>query len=276
MPTIQQNSSESQVSVDDGILSAESGLIIYRISTGICTRPNVPYLKGVNHKTHEVLIFRPDCGCWDCPHCAEILVRKHRFRAVHGLQVLSEGGASSDFVTITSHEKLDHQKSLDVLPKAWKKLRERMNYSAGKSEYLLIPEFHKKGRVHFHMLTTAQLPGRWWKNNARECGFGFMSDAQEVKALGGVANYVSKYLTKMLQSPNLPEHFRRVRTSHGFPKLPDMPPNPDWDFSIIPPKDGLQNVVDWALSIGYTPILSNGTDAWDFVEVPKSGEILPE
>jgi len=266
MSTLQQNQLENQPSVDDGILSAESGLIIYRITPEICTRPNVPYLRGINHKTKQVLIFRPDCGCWDCAHCADILVKKHRFRAVNGLRVLSDAGMSSDFVTITSHEKLNHQQSLDVLPKAWGKLRDRMHYAAGKSEYLLIPEFHKKGRVHFHMITTAKLPARWWKDNARECGFGFMSDAKEVQKLGGVSNYVTKYLTKMLQFSNLPEHFRRVRTSQGFPKLPEMPENPDWSFVKIPREISLSMTIHHAEGLGYQVILSNGTDAWDFVE----------
>lgn len=266
MPTLHENSLENQQSVDDGILSAESGLIIYRISRGICTRPNVPYLRGINHQTKQVLIFRPDCGCWDCEHCAAILVKKHRFRAVNGLKVLSDAGSAADFVTVTSHEKLDHGGSLAALPKAWGQLRQRVNYVAGKSEYLLIPEFHKKGRVHFHMLTTAILPARWWKDNARSCGFGFMSDAQEVKALGGVSNYVTKYLTKMIQNSNLPEHFRRVRASNGFPKLPDMPANPDWDFTKIPREVSIAMTVHHAEGLGYQVILSNGTDAWDLVE----------
>lgn len=272
MPTLQPNPFDGQPSVDDGISSPEGGLILYRISTQICTRPNVPVLRGINHVRSEVMFFRPNCGCWDCPHCSELLARKWRYRAVNGLRQLEDAGSRADFVTITSHEKLDHAGSLRVLPAAWKKLRIRIVRAAGKCEYFQIPEFHKNGRVHFHMLTTAILPQKWWKDNARQCGFGFMSDVQEVKQLGGVSNYVGKYLTKMLQNWNIPEHFRRVRTSQGFPKLPDMPPNPEWQFDVLPRQLSLQTAVNAAQLDGYAVIVTNGTDAWDIVGMFDGGE----
>ena len=225
MSTIEPIDDESQSSPASDFMSPAGGLIVYRTiqqNSEICTALNRPFLKAINHSTKQVVLFRPRCKSWRCPGCAKINAQKVVLRAANGSEVMQSRGAVLDFVTVTSHEKLDPAASLAVLPKAWNKLNRRMSREAASHEYLAIPEQHKDGRWHLHAIVTAKLPKKWWKDNARQCGLGYQSDVQEVRTLGGVAYYVSKYVSKTLENPNLPKNFRRVRASHGWPELPAM------------------------------------------------------
>jgi hypothetical protein len=137
------------------------------------------------------------------------------------------------FVTITSNEKLDPKGSWWVLPDAWKKLHARIGRKTDGHQYYAVPELHKSDKVHLHMLTTATMRKKWWKDNARECGFGYQNDVQEVVAVGGVGSYVTKYLNKTLQFSNLKPGTRRVRTSQQWPKLPPMAEAEGWEITLM-------------------------------------------
>lgn len=86
--------------------------------------------------------------------------------------------------------------------------------------YLLITEEHKNGRLHAHFLSNAQMPTRWYKNNARQCGLGYEAKVEAVETDGKAAAYISKYIAKSLGGQSLPPHFRRVRCSQNWAELP--------------------------------------------------------
>lgn len=267
MSSLSQNPDDCQPSDDLSFLSAESGLIIYRvIQQDSCVAPRRPILRAVNSTLQQVVFFRPLCKSWNCPYCAPRRATMWQIRAVTGVQVFRDLGRPVDFVTVTSHEKLSASASQAVLGSAWNKLRTRLSRDGGDDvEYFAVPEQHKNGRWHLHAIVTVQLKKRWWKDNARECGFGFQSDVQEVKSLGGVGSYVSKYLTKSLEIENAPRRFRRVRLSHGWPEQPKYE-KPGWEFSKLPGDRPLNDAVRAYREARFTVVMSDGTAAWDWLE----------
>ena len=250
--------------------SPNGGLILIRITQQKreCTAPNRPLLKAVSIDKKTVVFFHPRCGMWNCPACGEINAYKAVRRAAIGEQVIIDAGMKLDFITVTSHEKLTPTASLAVLPKAWNKLNIRIKreLTGLTIEYFTVPEQHKDGRWHMHGLTTAKLPRKWWKDNARECGLGYQSDVQEVSDLGGVAPYIGKYMTKMLQNTNLPKHFRRIRTSKGWPKLPNVEPLEGWQVMTIPHEASLQSETDTYQAAGITCVIADEISSWDYMK----------
>lgn len=257
----------SQVKNPSEFVPPEGGLIVYRTFTpdGGCQTPNRPMLKAVNPDTREVLFFRPLCKTRSCSYCRQILAKRWVIRAVEGAKVLSSVGVL-DFLTVTSHEKLDPSGSLAVLPKAWKNLHRRVERASGdQPAYYAVPEQHKNGRWHMHAIINVHLSRKWWKDNARSCGLGYQSDVQEVHSLGGVSFYVTKYLTKTLQNSNLPKGAKVVRTSHNWPPLPELPMPPGWTFRQLGKRE-LNLETDRYLNLGYSVVLADADGAWDWLE----------
>lgn len=125
------------------------------------------------------------------------------------------------FVTLTSNAKArGMRKSVWVWRHAWPKLYARAKRAAGAFDYCLLPEAHKDGTLHVHIITSAALTQRWYKDNAAECGLGYQSDCQPVRSAKQAAGYVTKYVTKGLRDANWPVGFRRVRVSRGWTKRP--------------------------------------------------------
>jgi hypothetical protein len=268
MSTLLPEGLESQSADAPVFQSPAGGLIVYRVSeqNSGCSAVNRPLIKAINRNSKQVVLFHPRCKSWRCPGCAKINAQKVVLRAVNGSEVLRSQGAAIDFVTITSHEKLDPAASLAVLPLAWAKLNRRIKRAAQSPEYFAIPEQHSDGRWHLHAMTTARLPKKWWKDNARSCGLGYQSDVQEVKSLGGVAYYVGKYVAKELKNTNLPTHFRRVRPSQGWPELPAMKPLEGWEFLPVDAHVPMQHETDVYQRMGYTVVLADEKSSWDWIE----------
>lgn len=176
------------------------------------------------------------------------------------------GGAVLNFLTLTSHERLNASGSLKVWPKAWAKLRERVRYETGGFQFLLVPEQHKNHRLHVHAIETAGLGRRWWKDNARECGLGFMADETEVQTAGGAASYTTKYLTKALLYQHWPKGFRRVRTSQGWPKLEKTEQPDDWYFEPLKRAERLDRAIDDLERAGYDVIVLDHYEAWEVIQ----------
>jgi hypothetical protein len=136
------------------------------------------------------------------------------------------------FLTLTSHEHLETlSKTLYVWPKAWNKLRQRANYAVrAKWHWVMIPEMHKDGRLHVHLIESAGLGTRWWKDNARASGLGWRAEEEEFKSGADnparAASYASKYLGKQLGVRSWPRYFHHIRTSQHFPELPPFGENP--------------------------------------------------
>lgn len=171
------------------------------------------------YEEHRALVTDADCDSWKCPECAERLASRWSMRAEAGARKLIEAGATVDFVTLTSHERLRTFEDCErVWRSAWQKLHLRLNRAGDTREYLLIPERHKDGRMHAHALWTFGVSRRWLKDNARACGLGYQADVKHVLEPHHATRYVTKYIGKSL-GENVPAHFRRVRVSAAWAEL---------------------------------------------------------
>ncbi|GAI25146.1 unnamed protein product, partial [marine sediment metagenome] len=87
---------------------------------------------------------------------------------------------------------------------------------------MLISEYHKDGRVHWHMLIDAPVGRRWLKDSAAACGLGWITDCQPVHDSYRTIMYVAKYLGKTIDNVQWPRNLRRIGTSQKWPVLPDL------------------------------------------------------
>lgn len=223
-------------------------------------------MKGVNHEQQKAVFFRPRCKLWSCPACADINKGLWAVRAFHGAERLQESAKTINFLTLTSHEKLTPQGTLKIWPKAWARLRERARYETGGFDYLLVPERHKNQRLHVHAIETAGLGKRWWKDNARAVGLGFMADETVANTAGGAAYYTVKYLTKSLETQQWPKGFRRVRTSRTWPKLEQNQTPEGWTFAPLARRESLLDVVTHYENMGYDVIILDHLEAWEAIQ----------
>ena len=204
-------------------------------STSGCIKPTRPWMVGWENENEIGYIFRPDCKCWNCEACSAHLRTRWSVRVFLATQKYIADGEGFRFLTLTSHEYLKTLSStLYVWPKAWKKLLARANYAVdGTWHWALIPEMHKDGRLHVHLIESANLGTKWWKDNARASGLGWRAEEEEFKAGGAepgrAAAYASKYLGKQLGVKNWPRYFHHIRTSQHYPELPPMGENPYLD-----------------------------------------------
>jgi len=232
----------------------------------LCQAPGRPYLFGLNHELKRAVYFQPRCKSWGCPACAKTNRELWSLRARHGAEVIQALNYHNNFLTITSHEKLDAAGSLAVWPKAWMKLSARARYKSGGFMYLGVPEQHKDGRLHFHAIESAGLGERWWKDNARECGLGYMAEEEIARTPQGAAFYVVKYVTKSIEYQEWPRGFRRVRTSQNWPKLPENEQAEGWTFKPLPVGMPLADKVAALLAGGFVVEHLNHRSAWDYIK----------
>jgi len=237
-----------------------------------CETPNRPYLLAYNPTLLKAVIFRPRCKMWSCRYCAKVNAGLWAIKAFNGAEVFEHNGQRVSFLTLTSHEKLDPESSLAVFPKSWAMLSTRARRAAESFDYLLIPEKHEDGRVHVHAIETADLGKRWWKDNARQSGMGYMADESEVRTPAGASWYVVKYIGKALKTTDWPKGFRRVRTSRSWPKLPVQTVLIDWSWLVIKHPDSLDETRGRYEGAGYEVALLGGNEAWRYVR----GELLTD
>lgn len=192
-----------------------------------CTSRSRAFVIVPSAKGDVVLVHALRCKQWKCRSCAELNKDRWMDRIERHVKATMEQGTVWFFVTVTSSAKArGFTKSIWVWRHAWPKLYARMKRKAGKFEYCLLPERHRDGTLHVHMLTTADMKVRWYKDNAPSCGLGYQNDVTRVTTAGQAARYVTKYIGKTLHDANWPSKFRRVRVSRGWPKrsgkgLPD-------------------------------------------------------
>jgi len=143
-------------------------------------------------------------------------------RAEIGASQLMRAGDKIDFVTITSHEKLPTFAATEKVwrESAWPNLYAVLKRKKPTLEYMIVPEKHDDGRMHVHALWNADVTKRWLKDNARKRGLGYECDVSHLRDSGRAAQYTAKYLGKSLDANDIP-HFRRVRTSQGWPDIPN-------------------------------------------------------
>jgi hypothetical protein len=232
-----------------------------------CSTPNRPWMVAQNANTKMAIFFQPTCKLWSCPFCAEINAKRWVLRGFNGVQTLQEKGITVDFVTITSHEKLSAEQTFRVFPLAWPKLYRRYKRAVEKSDpkaFIAVPERHKDGRLHSHLLISGHLGTRWWKDNARECGLGYKASEDEIKTLG-IAAYISKYISKTLDE-KWPKGKRRVNTSRTWPALPEMPLKLGWSFRTMATDEKLKPILGDLTGSGYTVFGVPTAKAWTLLD----------
>lgn len=131
---------------------------------------------------------------------------------------------------------------------------------------MVIPERHQNNRVHIHGIFTTDLPKRWWKDNARACGMGFMAEKDAVYSAWGAGAYMGKYLFKQQQDTRWAKGFRRVRTSRQFPKLETLPRHPDWLFNAVAGHDAQKDAMDFLVERGWKVAMADHATAWALLD----------
>jgi hypothetical protein len=248
---------------------AASGLIYIEqlAANDECNIPNRPWMVAQNANTKMAIFFKPTCKLWSCPYCAKVNAGRWIIRGFNGTQALLAEGWRTDFVTITSHERLTPAMSFRVLPLAWPKLYRRYKRAVSKDDpkaFIAVPERQpKSGKAHAHLIITGGLSKRWWKDNARECGLGYQSDVKDANL--GAAGYLAKYLGKTLEE-KWPKGKRRVNTSRNWPQLPDMPAKPGWKFATQATDAKLSPVLGVLSANGYTVMGVTTTNAWRLLD----------
>lgn len=184
----------------------------------MCQRAGL--LVGWDYVQKRAVVARADCNQWICPECSAKMADRWKLRAQIGVRALLARGDSVDFVTVTGHEKLrDFDATEAVWRKAWPVLYNAVKRQHKALEYFIVPEKHKDGRMHVHIIWNAGVSKRWLKDNARRRGLGYQVDVSHLTDWGHAVKYVTKYLSKTL-GQEMPKRFRRVRVSQGWPDIP--------------------------------------------------------
>ena len=168
------------------------------------------------------------CDQWKCLHCQKLLAYRWAERIRYGI-ALWDGPAY--FWTLTLPGWVNDPKvGYRELPKRWNNFRMAIKRQscAAKFYYAAFVEEHpKRKRIpHLHIVSLLKAPKRL-KDMAYHAGFGYQAKDIEITGKQAAA-YVSKYVSK--QSENMPYHFRRVRISQTWPRLPE----PLSDHEIYP------------------------------------------
>ena len=109
--------------------------------------------------------------------------------------------------------------------------------------YVILPECHKDGRVHWHLVASGNIANRWLKDNAAASGLGYMTTSEPIGEMSAAIGYVSKYISKAIYRANWPPKLRRISTSQKWPELP-LDENHeaqyvDWRYYLTYPPEGL-------------------------------------
>lgn len=171
------------------------------------------------------------------------------------------------FVTLTFNpEKVDsatYETAKNTLLKWCRKMRDRHK----RFDYLMIPELHKSGAVHFHGLL-GDIPAHFVEAvnpktgkplirhnrqvyNLTEWEYGF-TDCEEIENPERAASYITKYVTSALLTDKQMYHKKRYFNSQGLAKPVvafDMSDNTDLDgftpnFGVVKTEVDGRNVID--------------------------------
>lgn len=211
-----------------------------------CQTLKRPVLKAYDDAQKRFVLYQPRCKMWKCAPCAHVNKRLWQAKIGYGYEVYSAQGIDDwRFVTITAR---GYHKTCEECLLAWKqswpKLSSRMRRAFKHMKYVLLPEHHKDGRVHWHMIASGGMTTRWIKNNAYTTGLGYIGEAKPVRDSWQAIHYVSKYITKTIGSEQWPHNLRRIRTSQNWPVLPpanEMPNHDElnWEYWLSYSSDGL-------------------------------------
>lgn len=220
-----------------------------------CQKPGRPFILATLDETKTAYAFRPGCGMWECEACKEVLRRKWVLIALFGAQTLLSAGKKLGFVTVTARggKGRTQERSISQFAIAWPKLARRAKYHGCQPfDYLLVPELHQNGVVHYHLIGTTELPTRWWKDNSAQVGLGYMAKHKELQDVGWVVFYVSKYLGKDLGNKEWPDNLRRIRTSQNWPRPPEFKDERAWEYEVYRERHNILWELDVLRGSGWT------------------------
>lgn len=225
-----------------------------------CESPNRPFLVSVNKQDYTVTVFRPRCKQWSCRYCAGENAADWRVNIARGVTLFQAGGREMSFITITSRggKGRTREKSLEVFRKRFPVFRKRIGYAFGDFEYVAVPEQHKNGVVHMHIIATYSGGQRAIKDMAYKSGFGYIAHVRPVDSGPLAAAYLGKYMGKDFVEVKWPPRFRRVRCSRGWPRVGNDTLEGDnwyqaffslWDVRVeVDYWEGQGFVIDWKRS----------------------------
>jgi len=144
----------------------------------------------------------------------------------------SDGGKvlAGRFVTLTFKENV---RDLTVANREWNRFIDRFNrkfYERGYLKYVGVPEFQKRGAVHYHALFfnmpfLKDAHQKIWDSWGH--GFVFREDVKK----GSVTRYLSKYIEKGFRDPRL-KNRRRYLAARGLLRSKQVRLKEDVDFFI--------------------------------------------
>lgn len=206
-------------------------------------------IKNELDEKQQKLLSRLRCKSWSCDFCAK--GNRSRWQAFL-LDVLPAISEVWSFHTLTLPAWIRKRgdwtpedrtvASLSLIRGNWDKLMKRIKRQVGAVQYFRVFEKHGDGVLHLHFLLSHTIPHdelkkvmpkkttqdhepetyyywRWLKDNAPECGFGFMTSSENltdpVKAVGYTTKYMTKediYIGDMLSKYRI----RRFQSSQGI------------------------------------------------------------
>lgn len=243
------------------------GLTVLEQVAGIACK-NVPYLVGKNEVSKAAVFFKPRCKSWHCAACAKTNADLWQMRATVGADHFIQQGFTVQLVTVTSHERVSRKVAIERLPDNWNRLRNRWQREVGKPAYFIVGETgNKSAHFHLHLITNLSPGERFWKDAARASGMGYIADESDPLVNASRAGfYCGKYLAKQFSAGLYKKGYRRVRCSNSWPKLPKLPRDPNWDFSVVANGEPLSGFIEKLQAQGFRVALADYRSAWSVVD----------
>jgi hypothetical protein len=222
-----------------------------------------PYFAYQMRDKHTYGVVQGSCNKWECPRCGQMVAKGHYGRIVSGARALGANNELW-FITLTCRgkdvsvdEAITHylawtSKFFDACYAKHKRAAVRYHDDTPYA-YVQVTEQQRRGHPHSHVLTTFtpydlanRTVEKWHRNNAgdliaeqvtvlgsiwiesqlRRSGLGEHYDISRVRTVEAVSRYVAKYMFKASQfEARYPKHWRRVRYTPTYPKLPDVKTN---------------------------------------------------
>lgn len=225
-------------------------------------------LIGWDDMAKRCIVARANCDSWSCPECRQRMAERWALRAEMGSRAMIASGQVLDFVTITSHERLQTFEATEAVWRdAWGRLYHALKRRKHDLQYMIVPERHRNGRMHVHGLWNANVSTRWVKDNARKRGLGYECKVIHVDNARFAQRYIVKYVGKSL-GENVPTHFRRVRVSRGWVDIP--PPETAYDnlrWEYCGTNGLLQTLYDECTAKGITIIDASTGEIFDDIDL---------
>lgn len=215
----------------------------------VCCTYSAPYFAYCEEGNHYA-VSQGNCHHWDCPRCGIGRAKQEYWRIVQGALALGKQGFPLWWITITTRGaglKVEEaeKKYLQWTNRLLSNLRA---YSARHNRawvYVQVTERQKRRHPHSHILTTFYpddavigVRENWytdrfgvrrreyedsWRSDyllSAVCGSGLgeQYDIKPVEEPIAVGRYIAKYMFKTSLLTIWPEHWRRVRYSHNFPR----------------------------------------------------------